>query len=57
VDYKTDDVKAVELPEVIESHRSQLELYCHALQQLTGKHPREVLLYFVRLARTESLSS
>ena len=54
VDYKTDDVKAAELPDVIESHRAQLELYCHAVGQLTGKYPQEVLLYFVRLGRAET---
>jgi ATP-dependent exoDNAse (exonuclease V) beta subunit len=49
VDYKTDDVNAIELPALIESHRAQLQVYCQAIKQLTARHPKEALLYFVRL--------
>jgi ATP-dependent helicase/nuclease subunit A len=48
VDYKTDDVEAAQLSEAIETHRAQLDLYREAVKQLTGDHPAETLLYFVR---------
>ena len=55
VDYKTDAAKAGDLPAVIESHRAQLELYGEAVEQLTGRRPKEALLYFVRLGITEAI--
>jgi ATP-dependent exoDNAse (exonuclease V) beta subunit len=55
VDYKTDEVTAAQLPEAVEAHRVQLDLYREATKQLIGNYPAETLLFFVRLGMAEGV--
>jgi ATP-dependent helicase/nuclease subunit A len=56
VDYKTEEVSAKEMSEKIESHRDQLTIYREAIRLLTGKHLREVAVYFVRSGVGQSVT-
>ncbi|MDO5574953.1 MAG: PD-(D/E)XK nuclease family protein, partial [bacterium] len=49
VDYKTDRVTTGE--ELVGRYRMQLDYYAQALEQLTGKHVKEKLIYSFALRR------
>lgn len=56
VNYKTEDVKPKDIAAAVEAHRPQMDPYCHAVGQLTGQYPRDLLLYFVRPGLTRAVS-
>ena len=43
LDYKTDKVKSA--PELKEKYHAQLDYYARALEQVTGKHVKEKIIY------------
>ena len=52
-DYKTDRVENAD--ELIKRYRTQLDYYQRALEQITGVHVKERLIYSFALAREISL--
>ena len=57
VDYKTDSVRASDLPEAVNRYRLQGGAYSHAVQQLTGKPVKEVVFLYLRANREERLQN
>ncbi|MEA4892695.1 MAG: helicase-exonuclease AddAB subunit AddA [Peptococcaceae bacterium] len=51
VDYKTDRVRPGEEIKLLRDYRGQLKLYAEALEKLTGKPARELLIYSLALAK------
>ena len=56
VDYKTDAVPAAETPEAVLRYRLQGGAYAHALQEITGKHVKEVVFLYLHPRREQRLS-
>ena len=50
-DYKTDDVSPDAIPQAVENHRSQAEIYAAAATKATGFPVSEVVFVFTRAAR------
>ncbi len=57
VDYKTDDIEATKVDEVVSHYATQADLYVRAVEQITQQHPKEVLLFFVRRGIVHSVST
>ena len=51
VDYKTDRVPSGDIRELIPKYGRQLELYGKALEQISGKPVKEMVLYSLTLGR------
>ena len=56
VDYKTDAVPAAKTPEAVLRYRLQGGAYAHALQEITGKHVKEVVFLYLHPRREQRLS-
>lgn len=56
VDFKTDDVKANELPEKITFYSSQLKLYSRALEKIYSRPVTDCRLHFLRQRKTVKLA-
>jgi ATP-dependent helicase/nuclease subunit A len=52
VDYKSDRVNEIDLPERMKRYRPQIELYARALTALSDKPVKESNLFFVRLGKS-----
>ena len=55
VDFKTDDVRADELPEKIEIYKPQLKLYAAALEKIFARKITLRALHFFAVHRTEKI--
>jgi len=55
VDFKTDDVRADELPEKIEIYKPQLKLYAAALEKIFARKITLRALHFFAVRRTEKV--
>ncbi|MGH9580337.1 MAG: PD-(D/E)XK nuclease family protein, partial [Terriglobales bacterium] len=53
VDYKTDSTP--DLSSAIEEHREQMGWYRDAVRQVLGRHPKEVVLFFVRTGEARAV--
>ena len=56
VDYKTDAVPAAETPDAVLRYRLQGGAYAHALQEITGKHVKEVVFLYLHPSRDQKLT-
>ena len=53
VDYKTDNVEQAQ--ELVDRYKVQLDYYQKALEQITGKHVKERMIYAVKFGVEISL--
>ncbi|MGQ9646273.1 MAG: UvrD-helicase domain-containing protein [Thermodesulfobacteriota bacterium] len=57
LDFKTDLVKKEDLSSKIEHYQPQVRIYSDAIQNIFGKPPKEVILFFLHLMEPVSITS